>query len=75
MALGSCSVAELTDVFQGYLLQHLPVSSLARLRAASKALCALVDTGIVSGLDPASFKSGLAACRASSYHVLMISRQ
>lgn len=67
MAFGGCSMTELTDVFREHLLHHLPVSSLARLRAASKALRAFADIGDHADLFPSlSMRTDLRPDRSSA---------
>ncbi|KAK9860452.1 hypothetical protein WJX84_009853 [Apatococcus fuscideae] len=49
MSFAGRPLEQLTDVFREYLLQHLPASSLARLRASCQSFCCLVDnaSGVV----------------------------
>lgn len=75
MALGSCSVAELADVFQEHLLCHLSVSSLAQLRAASQALRTLVDTGDSKHTNPRGYKSRMLhnlSCQAEGWQCITV---
>ena len=45
MSLAGYPLAQLTDIFHQHLLQHLPASSLARLRASCLTVRCLVDSG------------------------------
>ena len=45
MSFAGYPLAQLTDIFHQHLLQHLPASSLARLRASCLTLRCLVDSG------------------------------